>query len=70
MKSTYNIRVINLSLGRDIDRSYTVDPLCRAVEAARKAGIVVVVAAGNERRNVAMGTYGYATISEPGTIRS
>jgi serine protease AprX len=28
--------------------SYTQDPMCQAVEAAWKAGIVVVVAAGND----------------------
>ncbi len=66
LKSTYNIRVINLSLGRPVQQSYLVDPLCQAVEAAWKAGIVVVVAAGNEGRNNSQGTNGYATISAPG----
>ena len=47
LKSKYNIRVINLSLGRPIYESYTVDPLCQAVAAAWKEGIVVVVSAGN-----------------------
>ena len=32
LKSTYNIRVINLSVGRAISESYTLDPLCQAVE--------------------------------------
>ena len=32
MKSRYNIRVINLSLGRAVYESYTLDPLCQAVE--------------------------------------
>ena len=45
LQQTYNIRVINLSLGRGIAVSYTQDPLCQAVEAAWKSGIVVVVAA-------------------------
>jgi serine protease AprX len=36
------------------------------VESAWKAGIVVVVAAGNEGRNRAQGTDGYATITAPG----
>ena len=66
LKATYNIRVINLSLGRAIFESYTLDPLCRAVEAAWKAGIVVVVAAGNGGRNTSMGTNGYSTITSPG----
>jgi serine protease AprX len=30
LKSTYNIRVINLSLGRNVFESYTQDPLCQA----------------------------------------
>ena len=50
LKDTYGIRVINLSLGRPIFESYKKDPLCQAVERAWKAGIVVVVAAGNEGR--------------------
>jgi len=51
LKSKYNIRVMNLSLGRPITQSYTTDPLCQALEAAWKAGIVVVVAAGNGGRD-------------------
>jgi serine protease AprX len=66
LQSTYNIRVINLSLGRNVFESYTVDPLCQAVEAAWHAGIVVVVAAGNRGRDYSMGTYGYETIGAPG----
>src|SRR5208283_2205938 len=45
LKSRYNIRVINLSLGRAVYETYTLDPLCQAVEQAWKNGIVVVVAA-------------------------
>jgi len=66
LKSTYNIRVINLSLGRQVYESYTVDPLCQAVEAAWSAGIVVVAAAGNQGRNDSAGTEGYGTIAAPG----
>ena len=66
LKTTYGIRVINLSLGRPIMESYTTDPLCQAVEAAWKAGIVVVVAAGNLGRDNTYGTQGYATILSPG----
>ena len=66
LKSTYNIRVINLSLGRSIYESYALDPVCQAVEAAWKAGIVVVVAAGNGGRDNSYGTQGYATIQAPG----
>ena len=51
LQNTYNIRVINLSLGRPVFESYTLDPLCQAVEAAWNAGIVVVAAAGNYGRD-------------------
>ena len=44
------IRIVNLSLGHPVGESYTTDPLCQAVEAVYKAGIVVVCAAGNEGR--------------------
>ena len=66
LQSTYNIRVLNLSLGRPVYESYTLDPLCQAVEAAWNAGIVVVVAAGNSGRDTSLGTQGYATIGAPG----
>jgi serine protease AprX len=66
LKKTYNIRVINLSLGRPIYESYKQDPLCQAVEAAWKAGIVVVAAAGNDGRDNSVGTNGYGTIESPG----
>jgi serine protease AprX len=66
LESKYNIRVINLSLGRAVYESYQLDPLCRAVEAAWKAGIVVVIAAGNEGRNDSAHTDGYGTIAAPG----
>ena len=60
LKNQYNVRVINLSVGRPIYEGCTQDPLCQAVEAAWKNGIVVVTAAGNLGRN------GYATITSPG----
>lgn len=66
LKSTYNVRVMNVSLGRPVFESYTVDPLCQAVEAAWKAGIVVVVAAGNDGRDNSFKTNGYGTITAPG----
>jgi serine protease AprX len=64
LKSKYNIRVINLSLGRGVFESYKQDPLCHAVEQAWKNGIVVVVAAGNNGRYVP--TSGYGTVTSPG----
>jgi serine protease AprX len=66
LQNTYNIRVINLSLGRGIFVSYTQDPLCQAVESAWKAGIVVVVAAGNYGRVSINGSNGFGTITAPG----
>ena len=65
LKSKYNIRVITLSLGRPVYESYTLDPLCQAVEAAYQAGIVVVVSAGNDGRDNSAGTNGYGTITAP-----
>jgi serine protease AprX len=66
LQNTYNIEVINLSLGRGIAVSYTQDPLCQAVESAWKSGIVVVVAAGNYGRISVDGSDGYGTITAPG----
>ena len=66
LQNTYNIEVINLSLGRSVYESYKQDPLCQAVEQAWNAGIVVVVAAGNNGRDNSAGTNGYGTIGAPG----
>ncbi len=66
LQSTYNIGVINLSVGRPVWESYQLDPLCLAVEQAWQAGIVVVVAAGNYGRDNAGSTDGYGTITAPG----
>src|SRR5712691_2699138 len=66
LQNKLHIRVMNLSLGRQVFESYTLDPLCQAVEAAWKKGIVVVAAAGNYGRDNSMGTEGYATITAPG----
>jgi serine protease AprX len=65
LKNVYNIRIINLSLGRGIWESYALDPLCQAAEQAWKAGLVVVVAAGNYGRDNSFNNNGYATISAP-----
>ena len=46
-RARFNIRVINLSLGRPVLESYLDDPLCQAAQRAVNAGIVVVAAAGN-----------------------
>ena len=47
-KDVYNIRVVNLSLGTDSTQDYRLDPLNFAVERAWRAGLVVVVSAGNK----------------------
>ena len=47
-KKKYNIRVLNLSFGATPESYYWNDPVDQAVMAAWQAGIVVVVAAGNE----------------------
>jgi serine protease AprX len=65
LASTYNIKIINLSLGRPIYESYDQDPLCQAVERAWRSGIVVVVAAGNNGRDNSQGIDGYGTIMAP-----
>ena len=65
LKNQYNIRVINLSVGRPVFESYQDDPLCQAVEAAWEAGIVVVVASGNMGRDNSFANEGYGTITSP-----
>lgn len=47
-KNKYRIKVLSMSMGSPAIVSYKIDPLCRAVEKARNAGIVVCCAAGNE----------------------
>jgi serine protease AprX len=42
-----NVRVLNLSFGTNSTQAYTLDPLAYAAEVAWRAGIVVVVSAGN-----------------------
>jgi len=54
------IRVAVLPLGHPVDETYEMDPLCQGVEMLWKAGIVVVVSAGN------LGGHGFATITSPG----
>jgi subtilisin family serine protease len=64
-RTTYNIRVVNLSLGTAAVDSYTVDPLCLAVRGLVDAGVVVVAAAGNEGRD-GSGNKVYGQIHSPG----
>ena len=46
-KDKYNTRVINLSIGTPANSICENDPLCKAVNKAIEAGLVVVAAAGN-----------------------
>jgi serine protease AprX len=72
------VRVINLSLGHQVLAPARLDPLVRAVDYASAAGIIVVVAAGNDGQvcdtalggtQTCNGPY-YATINSPGNAPS
>jgi serine protease AprX len=63
--TTYNIRVVNLSVGAAIHESAWTDPLTLAAKRVVDAGVVVVGAAGNFGRNTA-GLPQYGGISAPG----
>jgi len=65
-KSTYNIRVVNLSLESSDPQSYKTDPLDAAAEAAWFNGIVVVAAAGN--RGTDADAVNYAPGNDPYVI--
>ena len=69
-KSRLGIDIINLSLGHPILEPAATDPLVQAVEAAVRAGIVVVAAAGNVGVSAATGQPGYAGILSPGNAPS
>ena len=62
---TYNIRVVNMSVGAEIHESYWTDPLTLAAKAVTDAGITVVAAAGNLGKNAA-GQLQYGGITAPG----
>jgi serine protease AprX len=65
LRSLYNIKVINLSLAAPPIDSYVNDPMCRAVERATRAGIVVVAAAGNFGQD-SNGNKVYGGVTSPG----
>jgi serine protease AprX len=46
-RERYQIRVVNISAGGDAEQSYLENSLCRTVERAVRAGLVVVCAVGN-----------------------
>ena len=60
-RAKYHIRAVNLSFGATPESYYWNDPLNQAVMAAWQAGIVVVVAAGNDGPNP-------MTIDVPGNV--
>ena len=62
---TYNIRVVNLSVGAAVTQSYWIDPLDLAARRLTEKGIVVVAAAGNLGQN-ADGQRQYGGILAPG----
>ncbi|HEV8535154.1 MAG TPA: S8 family peptidase [Candidatus Limnocylindria bacterium] len=59
-RTTYNIRVVNLSAGGKVVTSYRNDPLATGVEILTFSGIAVVVSAGNNGP-------GESTITSPGS---
>lgn len=64
-RGSYNIRVVNLSLGAPAISSYKNDPLCLAVRKLSDAGLVVVAAAGNDGKDQ-FGRKQYGAIHAPG----
>jgi serine protease AprX len=62
---TYNIRVINMSVGAGVYESYWTDPLTLATKKLTDQGIVVVAAAGNIGKNAA-GKLQWGGITAPG----
>ena len=70
MRDQLGIDVINLSLGHPIYEPAATDPLVQAVEAAVRAGIVVVVSAGNMGRDLVTHEVGYAGLTSPGNAPS
>src|SRR5262249_25277247 len=63
--STYNIRVVNMSVGAGVYESYWTDPLTLACRTLTEKGIVVVAAAGNMGKNGA-GNLQWGGITAPG----
>ncbi len=59
----FNVRIVNMSLGKGISESNTTDPMVLTVEELWDAGFVVVIAAGNE------GYSGSMTVTSPGNSR-
>jgi subtilisin family serine protease len=64
-RTTYNIRVLNLSVAAGVYESFTTDPLTLAAKRAVESGIVVVAASGNRGRDLT-GQPQYGGITSPG----
>jgi serine protease AprX len=64
IKTTFGIRVINLSVGAGVYESYDTDPLTLAAKRAVDAGIVVVASAGNLGQNAELEAQ-YGGITSP-----
>src|SRR5258708_29567441 len=64
--TTYNIRVVNLSVGASVTESYKTDPLTLATKRCVDEGIVVVTAAGNLGKNPTTLQPQYGAITSPG----
>ena len=69
-RQRFNIKVMNLSLGHPILSPAADDPLVQAVESAVRAGLIVVVSAGNVGVNPDTGLVGYAGVTSPGNAPS
>jgi serine protease AprX len=69
-RARFGIKVANLSLGHPVYEPAATDPLVQAVEAAVRAGLVVVVAAGNYGFNPDTRQTGFAGIASPGNSPS
>ena len=69
-KARLGIDIINLSLGHPIYEPAETDPLVQAVEAAARAGIVVVASAGNHGTAPGSDAPGYAGIVSPANAPS
>lgn len=64
-RQSYNVRVVNMSLGAPAINSYKNDPVCQSVRKLVNAGIVVVAAAGNNGKT-SSGQKVYGGIHCPG----
>ena len=69
-KNNLGIRILNLSLGHPIYEHAATDPMVQEVEHAVRAGLVVVLSAGNAGLNPATGLPGSGGILSPGNAPS